>query len=83
MRRLLLKKSASQEAEKVMIAKLRTECGDIFTKKAEGMMRDLSESNTFMLEYLKVKGEEVNEGIDTHFSVLSQSSWPISSALKC
>lgn len=34
MRRLLLKKSASQEAEKVMIAKLRTECGDIFTKKS-------------------------------------------------
>lgn len=82
MRRLLLKKSASQEAEKIMISKLRTECGDVFTKKAEGMMRDLSESNEFMKEYLKVKGENP-EGIETTFSVLSNSSWPISAVLKC
>lgn len=82
MRRLLLKKSASTEAEKIMISKLRTECGDVFTKKAEGMMRDLVESNEFMKEYVKVKGE-TQEGIEANFSVLSNSSWPISSVLKC
>jgi hypothetical protein len=66
-----------------MISKLRTECGDVFTKKAEGMMSDLTESNKFMNEYLRVKGQEVVEGIDANFSVLSQSSWPITANLKC
>ena len=47
-RRLLLKKSASYEAERSMITKLKTECGDLFTAKVEGMMKDLTVSDTFM-----------------------------------
>jgi hypothetical protein len=45
MRRLLLKKSASLESERVMIAKLKYECGDLFTTKVEGMLKDLNRSN--------------------------------------
>jgi hypothetical protein len=44
-RRLLLKKSASLESERVMIAKLKYECGDLFTTKVEGMLKDLNQSN--------------------------------------
>ena len=50
-RRLLLKKAASLDAERNMIAKLKTECGDQFTQKVEGMLKDLSISNQFMQEY--------------------------------
>eukprot|EP00347_Sterkiella_histriomuscorum_P013206 403365600 len=80
-RRLLLKKSASFEAEKTMISKLKTECGDQFTAKVEGMLVDLTVSDSFMVEYKTVKGDKLlssQEGIDSYFYVLSQASWPIS-----
>lgn len=79
-RRLLLKKSASQDAERSMISKLKTECGDQFTVKVEGMLKDLNVSNQFMQEYKLVRGDQLTkDGLETHFYVLSQSSWPISS----
>ncbi len=83
-RRLLLKKSANRDAEQLMITELRAECGDQFTKKVEEMLKDLNVSNQFMQEYKMVKGindETImtkQEGIETHFNVLSQASWPIS-----
>ncbi len=42
---MLLKKSASYDSEKAMIQKLKNECGDVFTAKAEGMMKDLNVSD--------------------------------------
>ena len=41
----MLKKSASYDAERSMITKLKTECGDQFTAKVEGMLSDLNVSN--------------------------------------
>ena len=41
-RRLLLKKSASYDSERSMIQRLKTECGDLFIQKAEGMLKDLA-----------------------------------------
>jgi cullin-4 len=38
-KRLLLGKSASIDAEKSMITKLKTECGSQFTNKLEGMFK--------------------------------------------
>ncbi|CAN6553359.1 unnamed protein product [Malus baccata var. baccata] len=40
-KRLLLGKSASIDAEKSMISKLKTECGSQFTNKLEGMFKDI------------------------------------------
>jgi hypothetical protein len=57
-----------------MISKLKTECGDQFTAKVEEMMKDLTVSDSFMQEYKKVRGEEldrISKGIETHFYVLS------------
>ena len=76
-----MKKSASYDSEKTMILKLKTECGDQFITKVEGMLKDLSVSDQFMKEYLKTKGEDElrnkYEGTDVLIHVLSSNSWPI------
>jgi hypothetical protein len=82
-RRLLLKKSASNEAEKAMVTRLRTECSNEFSTKTEAMLKDLAESEIFLKEYQKMRGGESklidqNEGVDSTFNVLSAGSWPIS-----
>jgi len=80
-RRLLLKKSASFETERAMISKLKNECGEQFTARAEGMMKDLNESEQVMKEFVRVKGADLEskyKGIETHFYVLGESSWPVS-----
>jgi len=50
-KRLLLNKSVSDDSEKNMISKLKTECGFQFTSKLEGMFKDISVSNTMMEEF--------------------------------
>lgn len=45
-KRLLLNKSVSDDSEKNMISKLKTECGCQFTSKLEGMFKDISLSNS-------------------------------------
>lgn len=47
-KRLLLGKSASIDAEKTMIAKLKAECGSQFTSKLEGMFKDVELSGVFV-----------------------------------
>jgi cullin 3 len=44
--RLLNHKSGSDESEKLMISKLKTECGCQFTSKLEGMFKDIALSTT-------------------------------------
>lgn len=50
-KRLLLNKSVSDDSEKNMISKLKTECGCQFTSKLEGMFKDISLSNTTNEEF--------------------------------
>lgn len=50
-KRLLLNKSSSDDLEKSMITKLKTECGCQFTSKLEGMFKDISISNTLNDEF--------------------------------
>ena len=79
-RRLLLKKSACYDSEKAMILRLKTECGDTFITKVEGMLKDLSNSEKFMKEYAGVRGEEALQAkfrCEANFHVLGSSSWPI------
>lgn len=47
-KRLLLGKSASTDAEKNMVQKLKTECGSQFTNKLEGMFKDVDTSVDIM-----------------------------------
>ena len=50
-KRLLLGKSASIDAEKSMIAKLKAECGSMYTAKLEGMFKDIDISTDIMAAF--------------------------------
>jgi len=50
-RRLLTGRSVSDEAEKSMISKLKSECGHQYTSKLEGMFQDMKLSEELMKQY--------------------------------
>ena len=50
-KRLLHSRSASDDAEKAMLSKLREECGSSFTQKLEGMFKDIEVSKELMRNY--------------------------------
>ncbi|CAF1379688.1 unnamed protein product [Rotaria magnacalcarata] len=77
-KRLLLNKSASDDAEKNMISRLKTECGCQFTCKLEGMFKDISVSNTTADDFrLYVSQKRINlNGIDLTVRVLTTGFWP-------
>lgn len=50
-KRLLLGRSASIDAEKSMISKLKAECGSQFTNKLEGMFKDIDLSRDIMTQF--------------------------------
>ncbi|XP_041483439.1 cullin-3-like [Lytechinus pictus] len=81
-KRLLLNKSVSDDSEKNMISKLKTECGCQFTSKLEGMFKDMTLSNTFMDEFkIHVQSAQVNMyGVDLNVRVLTTGFWPTQSA---
>lgn len=85
-KRLLLNKSLSDDSEKNMITKLKTECGCQFTSKLEGMFKDMTLSNSMMEEF---KAHLVNTSkqmmaVDLCCRVLTTGFWPTQSVLpKC
>ncbi|KAF9736771.1 hypothetical protein PMIN06_003502 [Paraphaeosphaeria minitans] len=76
-RRLLMGRSASADAERSMLSRLKTECGAGFTANLEQMFKDIELSREEMSSY-KMILEERNEkhAIDLNVNVLSASSWP-------
>eukprot|EP00928_Gymnodinium_smaydae_P013194 TRINITY_DN1481_c0_g3_i1.p1 TRINITY_DN1481_c0_g3~~TRINITY_DN1481_c0_g3_i1.p1 ORF type:complete len:776 (-),score=148.13 TRINITY_DN1481_c0_g3_i1:319-2646(-) len=50
-RRLLTNRSVSDEAERSMISKLKSECGHQYTSKLEGMFQDMKLSEDLMKQY--------------------------------
>lgn len=53
-KRLLVGKSASVDAEKSMLSKLKQECGGGFTLKLEGMFKDMELSKDININYKQV-----------------------------
>ncbi|KAK3854167.1 hypothetical protein Pcinc_039334, partial [Petrolisthes cinctipes] len=91
-KRLLLQKSVSEDSEKTMISKLKTECGCQFTSKLEGMFKDVTISNTINEEF-KQRVSSAGEfkqrvssagtnlcGVDIYVRVLTTGYWPTQSA---
>ncbi|KAA6417758.1 MAG: ubiquitin- cullin 4 [Trebouxia sp. A1-2] len=77
-KRLLLGRSASTDAEKNMITKLKTECGSQFTNKLEGMFKDVDLSRDIMMSF-KTSGSvksRLPPGIDMNVNVLTSGYWP-------
>jgi len=85
-KRLLLNKSVSDDSEKNMISKLKTECGCQFTSKLEGMFKDMTVSNSTMDEFkTHIQQSSTNlHGVDLFVRVLTTGFWPTQSATpKC
>ncbi|KAK7576562.1 hypothetical protein V9T40_012848 [Parthenolecanium corni] len=84
-KRLLLNKSVSDDSEKNMISKLKTECGCQFTSKLEGMFKDMTVSNSINEEFKEhVNTSSVNlHNVDLNVRVLTTGFWPTQSATKC
>lgn len=53
-KRLLVGKSASVDAEKSMLSKLKQECGGGFTSKLEGMFKDMELSKDINVAFKQV-----------------------------
>lgn len=79
-KRLLLNKSVSDDSEKNMISKLKTECGCQFTSKLEGMFKDMSVSNTIMDEFKGINQSPQMHGVDLTVRILTTGFWPTQSA---
>lgn len=77
-KRLLLNKSVSDDFEKNMISKLKTECGCQFTSKLEGMFKDMSVSNTINEEFkMYVNNHNLSlSGVELTVRILTTGFWP-------
>ncbi len=77
-RRLLLGRSASQDAERSMLAKLKVECGSSFTHNLEQMFKDqelAKEEMASYKEWLAGTGRSTG-GVDLTVNILSAAAWP-------
>ncbi|KAJ9629728.1 hypothetical protein H2203_002109 [Taxawa tesnikishii (nom. ined.)] len=76
-RRLLMGRSASADAERSMLARLKTECGSGFTQNLEQMFKDVELAREEMASY-KSRLEERDERpkLDLSVNVLSAAAWP-------
>jgi len=80
-KRLLYETSASEDAEKSMIAKLKMKCGAQFTSKLEGMITDLSLASDLQKDFRDycdglTEGRNSLGGIDFNVTVLTTGFWP-------
>lgn len=80
-KRLLLGKCLSDDSEKNMISKLKTECGCQFTSKLEGMFKDINVSNTMNEEFRNhVNSIQIDlHGVDLNVRILTSGFWPTQS----
>ncbi|KAL1960083.1 hypothetical protein VTO42DRAFT_255 [Malbranchea cinnamomea] len=79
-RRLLLKRSASMDAERQMISKMKMEVGTTFTQRLESMFKDMAISSDLTASYkdhVAGTGEADPKKIDLEVSVLTSTMWPV------
>ncbi|XP_059640189.1 cullin-3A-like [Cornus florida] len=82
-KRLLSGKSVSEDAERSLIVKLKTECGYQFTSKLEGMFTDMKTSQDTMQGFYASMGSEMAENPTLHVQVLTTGSWPTQLSATC
>ncbi|KAK3357143.1 Cullin family-domain-containing protein [Lasiosphaeria hispida] len=78
-RRLLMGRSASRDAERNMLSKLKSECGSSFTHNLEQMFRDQELAKDEMKSYkdwLAGTGRAAGGSVDLSVSILSAAAWP-------
>lgn len=77
-KRLLVGKSASVDAEKSMLSKLKQECGGGFTSKLEGMFKDMELSKDINIAFKQHMNNLDKEytAIDLTVNILTMGYWP-------
>lgn len=76
-RRLLMGRSASADAERSMLARLKTECGAGFTANLEQMFKDVELGREEMTSYKSLLAERSEkQPLDLSVNILSASAWP-------
>ncbi|KAI7070464.1 Cullin-domain-containing protein [Hortaea werneckii] len=79
-RRLLMARSASSDAERSMLTRLKTECGAGFTQNLEQMFKDVELAREEMQSYksrLEERvGYEKGKNVDLTVNILSAAAWP-------
>ncbi|PNS17618.1 hypothetical protein CAC42_3013 [Sphaceloma murrayae] len=77
-KRLLLSKSASADAERSMLTRLKTECGAGFTQNLEQMFKDVELGREEMSGYKDRLNEtkQTSGALDLGVNVLSAAAWP-------
>ncbi|KAF2425729.1 Cullin-domain-containing protein [Tothia fuscella] len=76
-RRLLMGRSASADAERSMLSRLKTECGANFTQNLEQMFKDVELGREEMNSYKSHMTEQERTPIvDLSVNILSASAWP-------
>lgn len=73
-KRLLIGKSASVDAEKSMLSKLKQECGGVFTSKLENMFKDMELSKDIMIAFDQQLHTKTSIGL--YVNVLTLTQWP-------
>ncbi|MQL77050.1 hypothetical protein Taro_009434 [Colocasia esculenta] len=82
-KRLLSGKTVSDDAERSLIVKLKTECGYQFTSKLEGMFTDLKTSQDTMQGFYASQPSDIGDGPTLAVQVLTTGSWPMQPSAAC
>ncbi|XP_073054307.1 cullin-3A-like [Primulina eburnea] len=82
-KRLLSGKTVSDDAERSLIVKLKTECGYQFTSKLEGMFTDMKTSQDTMQGFYTACGSELGNSPTLVVQILTTGSWPTQSSITC
>ena len=79
-RRLLMGRSASADAERSMLTRLKTECGSGFTQNLEQMFKDVELAREELQSYKQRLedriGYEKGRNVDLSVNILSAAAWP-------
>lgn len=75
-RRLLMKRSASMDAERQMISKMKMEVGTSFTQRLESMFKDMTISSDLTSSFRDIVSAGDSKKIDLEINVLTSTMWP-------
>eukprot|EP00736_Rhodelphis_marinus_P010004 Rmarinus@m.9311 len=75
-KRLLSKKSVSEDAEEKVIKLLKEECGSHFTQKIDNMFNDIKISRDLSQDFKEYASKKEFNGVDLSVTVLTTGSWP-------
>ncbi|PLN74978.1 putative SCF ubiquitin ligase subunit CulC [Aspergillus taichungensis] len=79
-RRLLMKRSASMDAERQMISKMKMEVGNQFTQRLESMFKDMTISEDLTSSYkdhIRKSASHDGKPVDLEINVLTSTMWPM------